>query len=110
MQLVTAQAEGGGSGGAGMMDLIFQIGLILLIFYFLLIRPQQKRTKEHQTLLGGLKHDDEVVTSGGILGRITNLTDTIVTIEVAPSVRIKVQRSQIAGLKATEVAASKDKK
>ncbi len=107
LQLVVTQEST--AQGAGMWDLIIQIGLILVIFYFLLIRPQQKRQKEHMALLNNLKHDDEVVTSGGIYGKVTNLTDQVVTIEVAPNVRIKVQRSQIAGLKATE-AVAKDKK
>ncbi len=93
--------------GPGMMDLVFQIGLILLIFYFLLIRPQQKRTKQHQRLLNELKRDDEVLTSGGIYGKITGLTEQVVTLEVAPNVRIKVQRAQISGLKATEQSTEK---
>ena len=69
------------------------------IFYFLLIRPQQKRTKDHQRMLNELKRDDEVVTSGGIYGKITGLTDQVVTLEIAPNVRIKVQRAQVVGLK-----------
>lgn len=89
----------GGQSGPGMWDLLIQIGLILAIFYFLLIRPNQKRAKAHQNLLKNLKRDDEVVTTGGIYGRITGLTDTVVTLEIAQNVRIKVQRSQIAGLK-----------
>ncbi|RJO68698.1 MAG: preprotein translocase subunit YajC [Myxococcales bacterium] len=87
-----------------MMSLVLQIGLILLIFYFLLIRPQQKRSREHQQMLNQLKHDDEVVTSGGVYGKITNITDQIVTLEIAPNVRIKVQRAHVAGLKAAESA------
>lgn len=101
LQLLLTQEQASPSGG-GMWDLIIQVGLILMIFYFLLIRPQQKRTKQHQTMLGALKRDDDVVTSGGIFGKITGITDTVVTLEIAPNVRIKVQRSQVAGLKATE--------
>ncbi len=92
-----------------MWDLVIQIGLIVAIFYFLLIRPQQKRAKEHQQVLGNLKRDDDVVTSGGIFGKITNLTDDVVTLEVAQNVRIKVQRSQVAGLKKTAAPAAEKK-
>jgi len=100
--------EGEAAGGMGIWDLAIQIGLIILIFYLLLIRPQQKRTKEHQKMLDGLKRGDEVITSGGIYGKITAITDFVVTLEVAPEVRIKIQRSQVAGLKPEETPA-KDK-
>jgi preprotein translocase subunit YajC len=71
--------------------------LILLfgIFYFLLIRPQQKRQREHRELLAHLKKGDQVITSGGLYGRITGLTDTVVTLEITEKVRVKVARSQI---------------
>jgi preprotein translocase subunit YajC len=71
--------------------------LILLfgIFYFLLIRPQQKRQKEHKALLANLKKGDQVITGGGIYGKITGLTDTTVTVEIAEKVRVKVTRGQI---------------
>jgi len=91
-----AYAQGGaappaGGGLAGFLPLI----LIFVVFYFLLIRPQQKKAKEHQEFLGNLKKGDSVVTSGGIHGRITGLTDTIVTLEVAEGVRIKVSRPSV---------------
>ncbi|HHO48090.1 MAG TPA: preprotein translocase subunit YajC [Desulfobacteraceae bacterium] len=92
----TAFAQGGatppaGSGFASFIPLI----LIFVVFYFLLIRPQQKKAKEHQIFLSALKKSDEVVTSGGIHGRITGLTDAVVTMEIAEGVRIKVNRSSI---------------
>ena len=80
-----------GGGLAGFVPLI----LIFVVFYFLLIRPQQKKAKEHQEFLGNLKKGAEVVTSGGIHGRITGLTDTVVTLEIADGVRIKVNRSSV---------------
>ena len=70
---------------------------IFLIFYFLLIRPQQKRAKEHRAFLESLKRGDEVVTTGGLIGKITGLTDDVVTLEVADNVRVKVARNAIAG-------------
>jgi preprotein translocase subunit YajC len=71
--------------------------LILLfgIFYFLLIRPQQKRQKEHRAVLANLRKGDQVITAGGLYGRITGLTDTVVTLEIAEKLRVKVARSQI---------------
>ena len=82
----------GGQQGFGMF-----IPLILLfgIFYFLLIRPQQKRTREHKDLLANLRKGDQVITAGGLYGRITGLTDTVVTLEITEKVRVKVARSQI---------------
>jgi preprotein translocase subunit YajC len=65
------------------------------IFYFMLIRPQQKRAKEHKAILDALAKGDEVVTVGGLLGRVTHLGDSIITIEIADKVEIKVQRPAV---------------
>lgn len=72
--------------------------LILGVFYFLLVRPQQKRAKEHRELLANLKRNDAVVTSGGMYGRIIDLGESVVTLEIAPNVRIKHERAQIGSL------------
>ena len=72
--------------------------VIVVIFYFLLIRPQQKRMKEQQAMLSRLAAGDEVVTTGGILGRIIEVNDTFVTLEIADGVRIKVQKTQVTQL------------
>lgn len=69
--------------------------IIIGVFYFFLIRPQAKKQKEAQQFLSGLKNGDQVITQAGILGRITGLTDTVATLEVASEVQIKVLRSQI---------------
>jgi preprotein translocase subunit YajC len=71
--------------------------LIFVVFYFLLIRPQQKKAKEHQHYLNNLKKGDKVVTGGGIYGQITGITDSVITLEIAENVRIKVSRSAIGG-------------
>lgn len=97
-----AYAEGGaaapaGGGIKGFLPLI----LIFGVFYFLLIRPQQKKAKEHQAFLGSLKKGDLVVTNGGIHGKITGLTDAVVTVEIADNVRIKVSRSHVLGTPST---------
>jgi preprotein translocase subunit YajC len=97
----SAYAMGPPPGGAGGADagnpLTAFLPLILIfgIFYFLLIRPQQKRQKEHKALLSNLKRGDTVVTSGGILGEITKVEEKFITVEVAEKVRIKIARGQI---------------
>jgi len=104
MFLFTAVAQamgtGGGSGGsgAGGFGALVPLVLMFVIFYFLLIRPQQKKAKQHRDLLANLKRGDSVLTSGGIYGRIAEINDNIITLEVADKVRIKVARGYIAGL------------
>jgi len=106
-----AYAQGApGVGGPGPMMTIFPFILIFAIMYFMVIRPQQKKAKDHQELLGKLKKNDEVMTSGGIYGKVVDLKDTIVTIEVAPNVRIRVARAQIATVIGTEKSAAKEGK
>lgn len=93
-----AYAQGGApTGAAGGIASFVPLILIFVVFYFLLIRPQQKKAKEHQAYLNNLKKGEKVITSGGIHGRITGLTDTTVTLEIAENVRIKVTRSSIMG-------------
>lgn len=77
--------------------MVLPLVLMFVIFYFFLIRPQQKKQKEHQEMLGALRKGDRVVTTGGILGVVTGLTDQYAVIEVQEKVRMKVLRSHIAG-------------
>ena len=92
-----AQAAGGARGRRP--DALFiMMAVFVVIFYFLLIRPQQKKQKEHQAMLGKLAAGDEVVTAGGILGRIIEVGDKFLTLEIADNVRIKVQRFQVTTL------------
>ena len=84
--------------------------LIFVIMYFIVIRPQQKKSKEHQEMLNKLKKNDEVMTSGGIYGKVVALTDTVVTLEVAPNVRIRVQRPQISAVVTGEKSSNKEVK
>jgi preprotein translocase subunit YajC len=88
-----APANGAPQGGSG-MTLFFMIAMFV-VFYFLLIRPQQKRVKEHRALVAALAKGDEVVTAGGMVGRVTDLTDNYVTVEVGEGVNIKLQRQAI---------------
>lgn len=90
-----ADAAGSAAGGiAGFLPLI----IIFVIFYFLLIRPQSKRAKEHRNMVAALGKGDEVVTNGGLLGRITELDDNFIHLEIADNVQVKVQRHAIASL------------
>ena len=93
-----AQAVGGAGPGGGGIGQILILVVFVVVFYFLLIRPQQKRAKEHQAMLSKLAAGDEVVTAGGIVGKIHEISDSFVTLEIADGVRIKVQRSQVTSL------------
>ncbi len=99
MDLAYAMGAPGGGGGQGSSIMSFlPIIFIFVIFYFLLIRPQQKRTKEHRNLLSNLKEGDQVLNSGGIYGRITGIKDDKITVEISDKVRVKVNRGNIAGV------------
>jgi preprotein translocase subunit YajC len=89
---------GGGSAPGGDISFFIMLGVLFAIFYFLIFRPQQKKQKEINDMLANLRHGDMVITSGGIHGKITALTDTIVTLEIAEKVRIKVSKSAITGV------------
>ena len=90
-----AQAAGAAQGGDTLMGML-PIILMFVILYFLMIRPQQKKAREHETMVQNLKRGDDVVTSGGIHGRIQALADKILTVEIAPNVRIRLDRDQVA--------------
>ena len=84
--------------GPGPLVQFFPLILIFIVFYFLLIRPQQQKAKAHRTMLDELKRNDEVVTAGGLYGRIMELGEKVVTLELAQNVRIRVERSKIEAL------------
>jgi len=86
---------GGGGAGGGDISFIIMMAVVFAIFYFLMIRPQQQKQKEVKKMREGLNHGDMVVTAGGIHGKVTGLTDTLVTLEIAEKVRIKVNREYI---------------
>jgi preprotein translocase subunit YajC len=97
-----------GIGGPGPLMTIFPFILIFLIMYLMVIRPQQRKAKEHQEMLKKLKKNDEVMTSGGIYGKVVALADNVVTLEVAPNVRIRVHRPQISAVVTGEKSSSKE--
>jgi preprotein translocase subunit YajC len=98
-----AGAPGDAQGGGGLLTILPLI-LMFGIFYMLLIRPQQKKAKEHRTFLENLKRGDKVVTSGGLYGEITGMTDQSVTLEIADKIRVKVGRGYIAAFAPKEGA------
>lgn len=91
-------AEGAAAGAPqqpGIGGMIVPFIAMFAVMYFLMIRPQQKKAKEQQVLLNTLKHGDEVLTTSGILGKVTGITDKVVTLEVADNVRVKMLKSQV---------------
>jgi preprotein translocase subunit YajC len=89
--------EGGATSGSGYSALLFPVALIV-VFYFLLIRPQQKKQKEHRQMVEALAVGDEVVTGGGVLGKVTELGEQFLTVEIAAGVSVKVQRHTVAAI------------
>ena len=90
----TGQSYKGGSFG-----MFLPMILVFVIFYFLMIRPQQKQRKQHLALVQNLKKGDEVVTTAGIHGKIAGVADTVLTVEIAENVRIKMDKTQVASVK-----------
>ncbi len=103
-----AQAAAGASGTATMFANIMPLVLVFAIMYFLLIRPQQRKMKEHKALVEGLRRGDQVVTSGGILGKVVKVADDgVVEVEIAEGVKVKVIKSTITSVVSkTEPAAA----
>ena len=99
VNIAYAMGQGGATegGAAGFMSFI-PLVLMFAIFYFLLIRPQQKRSKEHRNMIANLKKDDRIVTSGGLHGRVTGMDETTLTVEIADKVRVKISRGNVAGV------------
>jgi len=100
MNLITpafAQAAGGASGGTDVILQMAPFGIILVIMYFLIIRPQQKRAKETQEMISNIRRGDTVVTTGGIIGKVTKVTDASeVEVEIAANVKVRVLRQMVA--------------
>jgi preprotein translocase subunit YajC len=94
MLISPAWAQGSGAQGGGMESLLL-IVLMFVVLYFLILRPQMKRAKEHRQLVEALQKGDEVITAGGVLGRISKLNENYVTLEIADNVEIQVQRPSV---------------
>ena len=97
MTSIAYAAGGAASAAPNVLAQFVPIILIFVVFYFLLIRPQQKKAKEQQAFLDGLKKGDIVISRGGLQGTVRGLTDSMVTLEIADNVRVKVARSYVQG-------------
>ena len=99
MELLLAMApQGGEGGGSGLISTLIMFGAIFLIFYFMIIRPQQKRSKEKEKMLSNLEKGDKVLTSGGIHGIIAGLEEKTALLQIGDNVKIKIERSAIANV------------
>ncbi|MBF0572222.1 MAG: preprotein translocase subunit YajC [Desulfamplus sp.] len=107
-----AMGQAGATGaapGSGGFTAFVPLIIMFVIFYFLLIRPQQKKAKEHQNMINNLKKGDKIITSGGIHGTIVSLGDTTVSVEIAEDVKIKISRGNVAALNQKSSVSQKTK-
>lgn len=103
MELLFAMApQGGDAGGGSMVSTLIMFGAIFAIFYFMIIRPQQKRAKEREKMLGAVQKGDKIVTSGGVHGTVAGLDEKTVLVDVGNNVKLKVERSAIGSVLTTK--------
>ncbi|MCG8545484.1 MAG: preprotein translocase subunit YajC [Alphaproteobacteria bacterium] len=96
MFISTAWAQGGGGAGGGLLEAMIPLVLIFAVFYFLLIRPQQKKAKAHREMLAAVRRGDRVITGGGIYGTVTKVVnDSEVVVQIADAVKVRVARGMI---------------
>ena len=96
MDILLAMAPQGGEGGGGsLISTLIMFGAIFAIFYFMIIRPQQKRAKEREKLLSNVEKGDKIITSGGVHATIVGIEEKTVLIEIAPNIKVKIERSAI---------------
>ncbi len=91
----SAHAQAAGAAQPNALMQMLPLVLIFVVFYFLLIRPQTKRAKEHRAMVAALAVGDEVVTGGGLLGKVTEVSDQFLTVEIADGVAVKIQRHTV---------------
>ena len=103
-----ATGAGASSGTAAFMVQIFPLILIFIIFYFLLIRPQQRRVKQHQEMVGGVKPRDTAITNGGLIGKVVKVDDNEIELEIAPNVRVRVVKSMLSDIRPHGAKAAND--
>jgi preprotein translocase subunit YajC len=103
VNILFAMAPQGGDQGGGLMSTLIMFGAIFLIFYFMIIRPQQKRTKEREKLLSSIQKGDKVITNGGIHGVVSSVEEKTVILQVSDNTKLKFERSAI-----TSVTSSKE--
>lgn len=96
------------AGGSAFFVQIVPLLLIFVVFYFFLIRPQQKRAKEHEAKINAVQKNDEVVTGGGLMGKVTKVADDHVEVEIAPNVRVKALKTTLANVQSRGTKAAND--
>jgi preprotein translocase subunit YajC len=108
MEFIILGAATGGAGGSAFFVQLFPLLLIFVVFYLFLIRPQQKRAKAHEAKIAGVQKNDDVVTAGGLMGKVTKVADDHVEVEIAPNVRVKAVKSTIANVQSRNAKAAND--
>ncbi|WP_397591893.1 preprotein translocase subunit YajC [Sphingorhabdus sp.] len=108
MESVIFTAAAGGAGSSAFFVQLFPLLLIFVVFYLFLIRPQQKRAKAHEAKIAAVQKNDEVVTAGGLMGKVTKVADEYVEVEIAPNVRVKAVKSTIANVQPRNAKAAND--
>ncbi len=104
-----AASAGSAAGGAGGFFVsIFPLILIFIIFYFLLIRPQQRRMKQHQTMIAAVKPRDTAVTNGGLIGKVTKVDETEIELEIAQGTRVRVMKAMLSDVRPHGAKAAND--
>jgi preprotein translocase subunit YajC len=106
--ILQASAAAAPSGMAFFVSNIMPLLMIFVVFYFLLIRPQQKRAKEHQAQINAVMKNDEVVTGGGLMGRVTKVADEYVEVEIAKGVSVKAIKSTLTQVKSRNAKPAND--
>lgn len=111
----TTGGESGGAAGAaggaqGMMGMLFPLAIFILIFYFFIIRPQRKRQKQHDSLIGGISRGDQVVTIGGFFGTVREVRDDTFLVEIAEGVKVRILKSAVQTKRTTPAPTTEEKK
>ena len=107
-QATNGGAAAGGMNAASIFNMVFPLVLIFIIFYVLMIRPQQKRMKQHQDMLGAVKPRDTAVTTGGLIGKVTKVDDNEVELEISQGVRVRVIKSMLSDVRPHGAKAAND--
>jgi preprotein translocase subunit YajC len=94
----TARAQSEAPSGGGIMPTLIMVGLFFAFMYFLIIRPQMKRQKEHRQLLEGMEKGNEVITSGGVAGKVREIGENFIELEISDGVRVKVQKQAVSSV------------
>ena len=97
-----------GAGSSAFFVQVFPLLLIFVVFYLFLIRPQQKRAKEHEAKINAVQKNDEVVTGGGLMGKVTKVADDYVEVEIAPNVRVKAVKATLTNVQSRNTKAAND--